>query len=417
MPRIETYPFDLVPTVNDYVIGTDGDNLNFTKNYKVMTFLDYLGTQYNLNSTDMLFEYDDVISTSVGNGYVSTNNYADATILMSGVTNIYVSKLTGFGVLVENAINSLGTNTLTIMFADMGNRNNYGIFDVVSAVDVDANTINLTVTATTTLGTLSAGKSMGIRIGIGGSGETNTVGSLGGGTVLFGSKIGAVLNFKSLIGGTNVSLTSDANTITINGAAIPVISDVAYDATTWNGNTDGASKNAIRDKIESLSSGAAGGILGFNATPYTNVGTGWETAATITAASAGLSTANGDAFRFRAGGTMIGATGTKNINLTLALDAGDQGLNVTNYITVTTNGTWSVDVLITRTSPTAFVLNTVAYYYTTTGGTTKSVPSVGVNGTALTFATTTLTFKVKIASTVASTITFQNATVEFIPAL
>ena len=34
----------------------------------------------------------------------------------------------------------------------------------------------------------------------------------------------------------------------------PVISDVAYDADTWNANTDAASKNAIRDKIESLAS-------------------------------------------------------------------------------------------------------------------------------------------------------------------
>lgn len=175
MARIETYPFDLAPTVNDYVIGTDGDNSNATRNYKVMTFLDYLGTQYNLNSTDMLFEYDDVISTAVGDGYVSTNNYADGTILMSGVTNIYVSKITGFGQLVEDALNSIGTNTLTIVFADMGNRNNYGIFDVVSAADVDANTINLTVTATTTLGSLSAGKVMGIRIGIGGGSISDTV--------------------------------------------------------------------------------------------------------------------------------------------------------------------------------------------------------------------------------------------------
>lgn len=203
MARIETYPFDLAPTVNDYVIGTDGDSLNATKNYKVMTFLDYLGTQYNLNSTDMLFEYDDVISTAVGNGYVSTNNYADGTILMSGVTNIYVSKITGFGQLVEDALNSLGTNGLTIIFADMGNRNNYGIFDVTSAADVDANTINLTVTATTTLGSISAGKSMGIRIGLGGGG----------------------------------------------GASI---SDTVY-GVGWNGDTtNGASKNALYDQINAM---------------------------------------------------------------------------------------------------------------------------------------------------------------------
>lgn len=36
---------------------------------------------------------------------------------------------------------------------------------------------------------------------------------------------------------------------------LPVISDVAYNATTWNGNLDGASKNAIRDKFESLTVG------------------------------------------------------------------------------------------------------------------------------------------------------------------
>ena len=33
---------------------------------------------------------------------------------------------------------------------------------------------------------------------------------------------------------------------------IPSISDTAYDATSWNGNLDGASKNAIRDKFEAL---------------------------------------------------------------------------------------------------------------------------------------------------------------------
>ncbi len=31
-----------------------------------------------------------------------------------------------------------------------------------------------------------------------------------------------------------------------------VISDIAYDATTWDSNTDGASKNAIRDKVETM---------------------------------------------------------------------------------------------------------------------------------------------------------------------
>lgn len=33
---------------------------------------------------------------------------------------------------------------------------------------------------------------------------------------------------------------------------LPVISDVAYNATSWNGNLDGASKNAIRDELENI---------------------------------------------------------------------------------------------------------------------------------------------------------------------
>ena len=170
MARIETYPLDGNISVNDYVIGTDGDSFNATKNYKVLTFLDYLGRLYNLNSTDLLFNFVDMPSTMISAGEVSTNNYADGTLLMSGVTNIYVSKVTAFGQLVDSILTSIGDEGLTIMFADMGNRNNLGIFTVVSAVDVDANTINLTVTATTTIGSIDAGKVMGIRIGVGGGG-------------------------------------------------------------------------------------------------------------------------------------------------------------------------------------------------------------------------------------------------------
>lgn len=38
----------------------------------------------------------------------------------------------------------------------------------------------------------------------------------------------------------------------IAALSIPTISDVAYDATTWNGNLDGATKNALRDKFVSV---------------------------------------------------------------------------------------------------------------------------------------------------------------------
>lgn len=47
-------------------------------------------------------------------------------------------------------------------------------------------------------------------------GETNTASNRGSGEGVFAAKVGSDLQFKSLVAGSNVSLTSDANTITIN---------------------------------------------------------------------------------------------------------------------------------------------------------------------------------------------------------
>jgi hypothetical protein len=44
------------------------------------------------------------------------------------------------------------------------------------------------------------------------------------------------------------------------------VSDVAYDATTWNGNTDASTKNAIRDKIETIGSSGRGRSVQFSFT-------------------------------------------------------------------------------------------------------------------------------------------------------
>jgi hypothetical protein len=52
--------------------------------------------------------------------------------------------------------------------------------------------------------------------GGGGSGEINTASNLGAGEGIFALKSGVDLQFKSLVAGTNVSLASDANTITIS---------------------------------------------------------------------------------------------------------------------------------------------------------------------------------------------------------
>ncbi len=58
------------------------------------------------------------------------------------------------------------------------------------------------------------------------SGEANTASNLGGGSGIFSTKSGVDLQFKSLVAGSNVTLSSDASTITINssgggGSGIP----------------------------------------------------------------------------------------------------------------------------------------------------------------------------------------------------
>jgi hypothetical protein len=47
-------------------------------------------------------------------------------------------------------------------------------------------------------------------------GEINTVGTLGGGESVYGTKVGSELRFKSLVEGTNVTLSSTANEVTID---------------------------------------------------------------------------------------------------------------------------------------------------------------------------------------------------------
>lgn len=51
-----------------------------------------------------------------------------------------------------------------------------------------------------------------------GSGEANTASSLGSGEAVFAQKSGVDLQFKSLVAGTNVTLTSDGTSITINAS-------------------------------------------------------------------------------------------------------------------------------------------------------------------------------------------------------
>lgn len=68
----------------------------------------------------------------------------------------------------------------------------------------------------------------------GGGGEANTASNLGAGEGLYASKVGVDLQFKSLVEGTNVTFTSDGDTVTINAAGgsggSGTVTSVALDA-------------------------------------------------------------------------------------------------------------------------------------------------------------------------------------------
>jgi hypothetical protein len=55
--------------------------------------------------------------------------------------------------------------------------------------------------------------------GSGGSGEVNIGANLGSGAGVYAGKIGATLNFKSLVAGSNINLSSDSNTVTISATS------------------------------------------------------------------------------------------------------------------------------------------------------------------------------------------------------
>lgn len=89
----------------------------------------------------------------------------------------------------------------------------------------------------------------------GGGGEANTASNLGAGEGLFTTKSGVNLPFKSLVAGTNVTLSSDANTVTINatggGGTVDVVSNVNTNTilgrtTAGNGDSEELSAGQVR---------------------------------------------------------------------------------------------------------------------------------------------------------------------------
>lgn len=67
------------------------------------------------------------------------------------------------------------------------------------------------------------------------TGEVNTASNVGAGEGVFKQKTGVDLEFKSLVAGTGISLSSDANEITIENTLTPVTAEIPYIIQTFSG--------------------------------------------------------------------------------------------------------------------------------------------------------------------------------------
>jgi len=163
--RIQTYALDGNIGLFDMVIGSDGDNSNATRNYRVIDFLDYLGNTYNLQSVDLIYEYNAVASGSVGSGQISSNNFAtNPNVLTSAITNLFVSKTTQFGQNVELFLETISADNFSMMVTDLDDPNNFAVVTINSIADVDADTLDLTVTVDYSNGSISTGTPTGLKV-------------------------------------------------------------------------------------------------------------------------------------------------------------------------------------------------------------------------------------------------------------
>ena len=164
MPKINTYGIDTAISLDDYLIGSDGDNLKVTKNYKISTLLDYIGNKYNLESQDVFYTYTPKSAAQVTVGSISTNNYASAIIYMSAVTNLYVSKTSALGNMVGDYLSSITSSTLTLIMMDMADPSNYAICNLVSSSNATDDVLNISVEVTASNGRLISGRTIGLRL-------------------------------------------------------------------------------------------------------------------------------------------------------------------------------------------------------------------------------------------------------------
>jgi len=170
------------------------------------------------------------------------------------------------------------------------------------------------------------------------NGETNTASNLGAGTGIYGTKVGMDLRFKSLLAGTNVTISNTSNDITINASAGSSYQTVDNAATVltqrtvlnFTGAGITAADNVTNTRTDVTLAAPLNSLAAYNTNGLiTQTAANTFTGRTLTAPAAGITVSNGS-----------GVSG--NPTLGLANDLGAlEGLTTTGFATRTDVDTWS----------------------------------------------------------------------------
>lgn len=186
--------FALVYSVTRSVTGTEiVESGELRGVYQTTTNTWFISNTFTGPGAGITFSMD-----SSGNVLYTTTNLAGTSY--TGTMKLYIDHLIAGGAGESNTASNLGAGTGTFS-SKVGADLKFKSLVAGSNVSLSSTSTEITIAATTT-------------------GEINTASNLGAGSGTFSAKVGSDLQFKSLVAGSNVSLSSTANEITISSSEI-----------------------------------------------------------------------------------------------------------------------------------------------------------------------------------------------------
>jgi len=190
------------------------------------------------------------IDTGATSSPVSAGDIAYNNATQASATSLFINELTDGGVDIDVLLSKLDTGAI-LYIQDKNSAANYQIWEISSTPSFASATWTVPVTLNTSGGTGTTNFPNNHEVFL----AVQLLGGGGGGHVI--QEEGTPLTQRAnlnFVGGTVTATDDSINDATIITITDPSqVDDTAYDATSWNGVTTTApSKNAVRDKIESL---------------------------------------------------------------------------------------------------------------------------------------------------------------------